>query len=1156
MKKRILSIIVALAVFIGVMPTVTQPAWADNISNVVDFETALRNVPDGGTLDISGKIYSIGVESANELLPFVIDKRVTIVSDGSGSLEVRRAGLLLEADVTFRNISLGLANNNRNAIFANGYTLTMENVTGTSREINLFGGNAYKIVDAYTATPISDNTGTHGMIVLRGNNVKLGNVYAGSMNGSFDVPVTLDLGGNFAGTVYSCGALQSTVDDTRWFDINYQPERPRLNYYSFSVSDDVVIRLTDSSVTQVDGIAKGEFLNKNYASVIYSSQSRTNNLRLSSIKSLTVESGILKPIELNSEIPVSVKNGATLDLSAVAVSDQNDGTFTLGDFIGGGTIVVKKDQHLNFSGSISGTTEFKTPDDNGSILSDTSGPVLEGHNYITAANSSSDLFTFNPHSSQYAMTLVRNDNGIWTAIAGSDDISINITQQPKDVNLFYGNGGTLSVTAQSSNPGRAISYQWYEVSQDGDSLMTGETNSTLTIPAGKVKGVYQYYCKLTYGGIVLTSSTATVTINDKTDVTGLLSINQSDLTYGENPADQASFSGTPSGTGSHFTYTYSNDDGRTYKSLEALKNSYGFLPAGDYVVKAIYEDNTQKGEVTKNFRVAQKLLNVTMNLSGVTKPYDGNTKIVGTQPKISLVGAVSNEQPKLAEGITYTYDNENAGNNKTIHASNIILASDEVSKNYTVATIATAAGAVITKAIPTGVPKYTAITQSGKTLADANLTVQGGTFSTAGSVAWEKADSTEVQANIAYKWVFTPTDTANYQNLTGSVTPYAVITGGGSSGGGGGASSGGSSSSGGGSSGSDSTSNDVVSETVQNPDGSTTTTTTDKKNGIVTDVTVAKDGTTTTVETKKDGTVTRTVKTDKGVVGTTIMDQNGIVTRVTATVPDSAAQVEDKVMLPVKVSASSDSKAALPVEINMSGADTEVKVKIPVELVTPGTVAVIIKSDGTEEIVKNSVSTGDGVTLAIKGDTKVKIVDNSKNFSDVPATSWAADAVAFASGHQLFIGTSETTFSPDEPMTRGMLTVVLHNLENNPEYIYDLSFEDVHKDSWYADAVQWAATEGIVGGYGDGRFGADDPVTREQLAVMLWRYASGPKSEHSLAGFTDAGQISDYARQAIAWANEEKILNGNGDGILEPKGQATRAQLAQMLKNFLESLVK
>ena len=231
-----------------------------------------------------------------------------------------------------------------------------------------------------------------------------------------------------------------------------------------------------------------------------------------------------------------------------------------------------------------------------------------------------------------------------------------------------------------------------------------------------------------------------------------------------------------------------------------------------------------------------------------------------------------------------------------------------------------------------------------------------------------------------------------------------------------------------------------------------------------------------------------------------------------------------------------------------------VTMRVPCEVYKSGMVAVRVHGDGTREVIRKSVADPDDMTLTIPlhGSATVEIVDNSKRFRDVKDDDWYADAVAFATAHQLFSGTSDTTFSPDTTMTRGMLAVVLHNLDNNPESTFKGEFPDVKRGQWYETAVYWAAENGIVSGYSDGSFGGGDIVTREQLAVMLWNYSGCPESDYDLSRFNDHEQISGYARQACAWAAERGILNGIGGGAFGPKGQATRAQVAQMLKNYLE----
>ena len=248
---------------------------------------------------------------------------------------------------------------------------------------------------------------------------------------------------------------------------------------------------------------------------------------------------------------------------------------------------------------------------------------------------------------------------------------------------------------------------------------------------------------------------------------------------------------------------------------------------------------------------------------------------------------------------------------------------------------------------------------------------------------------------------------------------------------------------------------------------------------------------------------------------------------------------------------------ALELSITVGGQTVErvpggLTLTAPVDHSTPGTVAVVAHEDGSREVIRKSVADGDTITIPLDSPAKVEIIDNAKPFTDVSTDSWAANAVAFVSGHELFSGTGSDRFSPDLPMTRGMLAMVLHNLENNPAQPSAGTFSDVTSDAWYSEAVAWAAVRGIVSGYGNGLFGPGDHITREQLAVMLWRYAGEPAATNKELHFNDVDEASGYALDALCWATENGIINGKGGGILDPRGQATRAQVAQMLMNYLK----
>ena len=345
--------------------------------------------------------------------------------------------------------------------------------------------------------------------------------------------------------------------------------------------------------------------------------------------------------------------------------------------------------------------------------------------------------------------------------------------------------------------------------------------------------------------------------------------------------------------------------------------------------------------------------------------------------------------------------------------------------------------------------------------------------------------------------------------------------------------------------GSSSGGSNTTTKTEKNPDGSTTTTVTDQKTGTVTETTKNTDGSTTVVETKKDGTVTETNKSADGTTGTIVTDQHGDVTDVSASVSNKAAkeaaETGEAVTLPVEVPAAKTTEDAPAVEVTVPKSAGAVKVEIPVEQVTPGTVAVIVHADGTEEIVTTSIPTETGVVLTLDGSATVKIVDNAKEFEDVHSVDhWAEDAVDFVVARGMFTGTSETTFSPNSYMTRAMLMTVLARFDG----------EDTSGGSvWYEKGMAWAVKNGVSDGSNP-----NGNITREQLAVMLWRYAGSPTSDHSLDGYTDADQISGYALEAMRWANETGMITGYGNGLLGAKDNATRAQVAQMLMNFVKNL--
>ena len=180
-------------------------------------------------------------------------------------------------------------------------------------------------------------------------------------------------------------------------------------------------------------------------------------------------------------------------------------------------------------------------------------------------------------------------------------------------------------------------------------------------------------------------------------------------------------------------------------------------------------------------------------------------------------------------------------------------------------------------------------------------------------------------------------------------------------------------------------------------------------------------------------------------------------------------------------------------------------------------------------------------------------------FTDVSENDWFFNDVKFVYQNGLMNGTSATTFSPEGTTSRGMIVTILWRMAGSPDMedkIWGYPFADVDATAYYGTAVYWARLNGIAGGYDDATFGPNDPITREQMAAILYRYAQykgyDVSAKADLNKFTDADEISNYALEALQWANAEGLINGKGDGVLDPKGQATRAEAAAILTRFCE----
>ena len=177
-------------------------------------------------------------------------------------------------------------------------------------------------------------------------------------------------------------------------------------------------------------------------------------------------------------------------------------------------------------------------------------------------------------------------------------------------------------------------------------------------------------------------------------------------------------------------------------------------------------------------------------------------------------------------------------------------------------------------------------------------------------------------------------------------------------------------------------------------------------------------------------------------------------------------------------------------------------------------------------------------------------------FADVSSSDWFYNDVRYVYEKGIMDGTGADRFSPNAPLTRAMIVTILYRMAGSPSVSGSSDFTDVAAGKWFAKAVAWAAANGIVNGYGSGLFGPNDPVTREQLAAILYRYAvyggmTAVTLEENLGGFADTAQLSAYAIQAMNWAVGQGLINGSGSNLV-PKAQATRAQVAAIIHRYLE----
>lgn len=357
---------------------------------VKTIEKALELTDENDTIQI---IDSASSQQLSTDEPLCVTKTVTITG---GSLTISRAGIVLGANATFKDISINMANPVRNAMIANGYTLALENVKGTGTyPVHLFGG----AVTGYSGSGTLPVSGSAGEIVISGENNSLGNIYAGSLSEYGDanewsnsVAITISEGaGGEIGTVYAHGATEPRGEG------DGQSMTPDSEKYV--VTGDVSIGLTSYKPAVVYGKTGGS---RNADVSIAGGSYLISTLILNDLESLTVSKGIIQPSALNENLDVTICSGAELDLSAVI---ENGTSFKVNHFTGGGRLAMGQTDKLCIAGTVIGTTEFQVTDSR-PVDRSTSGIVEYAYAYIDVTDTSGDgTFTFVPCSTQTGATL-------------------------------------------------------------------------------------------------------------------------------------------------------------------------------------------------------------------------------------------------------------------------------------------------------------------------------------------------------------------------------------------------------------------------------------------------------------------------------------------------------------------------------------------------------------------------------------------------------------------------------------------------------------------------------------------------------------------------------------------------------------------------------
>ena len=378
------------------------------------FEDAYAAAGNGDEISILGSGAFLNAEAAE---PFIFDKSVTVNGNGN-TFSNRKGGFILNTDVTFKNITLRFSNRLHDAIFANGHKLVLENVTCDSgfRYVDIFGGSLYE-----NGKNMGNHSGSEAQILITGGGTNLGNIYAGSMNGTYDGKTQIVLAhvsGTQNGEIYASGAIEPYVNQDDWFSTQ-EPDPPAADG-QYTVSGDVEISLTGSDTKQVYGVSENH-AGKTFLT-IDTDQSYTGIPGISKVGNLTVKGGgTFAPAALDS-CTVRLEGASAIDLSQMETPQVHS---IVSADSAGNRLILGKEQKLNVTDTITGALTFETLNGrNGK-----SGIAEYGHTYLELGRAADTAVSFTPTDGQAGMTLERTSSGngeIWktSELSGNEPVAV------------------------------------------------------------------------------------------------------------------------------------------------------------------------------------------------------------------------------------------------------------------------------------------------------------------------------------------------------------------------------------------------------------------------------------------------------------------------------------------------------------------------------------------------------------------------------------------------------------------------------------------------------------------------------------------------------------------------------------------------------------